>query len=305
MADEAATRSASILSFDVGGSHITAGWCEPASLRLMRMTRARLRGDEPASRIMDLVYELGRDTASGALDKAGAAVLAFPGPFDYCAGISQMRHKLQSLYGVDLREGLAQRFHWPAGRFLFLNDAGAFLLGEVAAGAAQGAARAVGIALGTGIGSAFARNGRWVKDGEGVPPGGEIWNLPYGEGIVEDLLSTRAIREDYARRTGKDKDVAAIAADAAADADARQVFESFGVNLGQVLRAILAPFGPDVIVVGGGIARSAGLFLPIAQRQLEGMKVRLVTASLGDEAPLVGATAFWHSSQADQEIIIA
>ena len=271
----------------------------------MRMTRARLRGDEPASRMMDLVYELARDTASGELDKAGGAVLAFPGPFDYCAGISQMRHKLQSLYGVDLRQGLAQRFNWSPRRFRFLNDAGAFLLGEVAAGAAEGAVRAVGIALGTGIGSAFALNGRWVKDGDGVPHGGEIWNLPYGAGMVEDLLSTRAIRQDYAQRTGKDKEVAAMAADAAADADARQVFESFGVHLGQALQAILAPFAPDVIVVGGGIARSAGLFLPIAQKQLNGMKARLVTASLGDEAPLVGATAFWQSSQADQEIIIA
>ena len=51
----------------------------------------------------------------------------------------------------------------------------------------------------------------------------------------------------------------------------------------------------DVVVIGGGIARSANLFLPDAVRALDGLKVELRVTKLGDNAPLVGAGAAWFS----------
>jgi glucokinase len=177
--------------------------------------------------------------------------------------------------------------------FFFLNDAAAFLLGEVHCGAARGARKAIGVVLGTGIGSAFARDGQWVTLGDGIPPGGEIWNLPYRNGVVEDLLSTRAIKAGYAALTGKDEEVISIASRSASDPEARAVFKTFGLNLGQVFRDVLAPFGPDVVVLGGGISGSARLFLPFAQNQINGLGFKLITSSLLDKAPLVGAASFW------------
>jgi len=250
---------------------------------------------------VDLIYGLARQAAAD-LSSVTAAVLAVPGPFDLAAGVSYMRHKLKSIYGIDLRGALAARFGWKSEQFYFLNDAAAFLLGELEGGAARGAGKAVGIALGTGIGSAFAQDGRWVTAGPGVPAGGEIWNLPYGDGIVEDLLSTRAIKEHYARRAGTQKDVVSIAECADVDPDSRFVFERFGSDLGQAMRDILSPFAPEVIVIGGRIAQSSRLFLPSAQKQLSGFEVKLVTSTLLDEAPLVGAVAFWRN---DSDIQLA
>lgn len=281
-----------VLAFDVGGSHLTAGLCDVNSLQVSSMDRTPLGEDPTFEEFVDLVFQLGNKVAGNLRNVAGAS-MAFPGPFDFEAGISHMRHKLKSLYGLDLRGELACRFGWASDQFCFLNDAVAFLLGEVGAGAAYGAERAVGIVLGTGIGSAFSCNGRQVTSGGNVPPGGEIWNLPYGKGTVEDLLSTRALRGAYALRTGRDLDVVTIASVADSDADARQVFETFGLDLGQVLRELLVPFAPQVVVIGGGISRSARLFLPFAQEQLNGFGLQLVTSRLLDEAPLVGAAAFW------------
>jgi glucokinase len=283
---------ASVLAFDVGGSHIAGALCKLNDLRVLRLASAPLPSDASSEEFVNLVHQLGTSAAKD-LSRVAGAVLAVPGPFDCAAGVSHMRHKLKSLYRIDLRAALAQRFGWSPNQICFLNDAGAFLLGEVEAGAARGAKRAVGIALGTGIGSAFAHNGIWITEGEGIPPGGEIWNLPYGEGIVEDLVSTGAIRKDYVARTGRDLDVVTIASLADVDADARIVFQNFGCNLGKVFRDILTPFAPDVVVIGGGISRSAGLFLPYAQNQLNGFAFKLVTSTLLDEAPLVGAAAFW------------
>ncbi len=294
---ELSAPSASILVFDVGGSHVSAGLCNINNLQVVHVASAALLEDSTAGDFVNLLHGLACKVAGTPQSVTGAS-LAFPGPFDFAAGISHIRHKLKSLYGVDLRKALASRFGWEPGQIRFLNDAGASLLGEVGAGAARGARRAVGIGLGTGIGSAFALDGHWVTSGEGVPPGGEIWDFPYGAGTVEDLISTRAIKSDYAAHTGRDEDVAAIAAAAATDPAARQVFETFGTHLGQVFRDILAPFSPDVIVIGGGISRSAELFLPSAQTQLNGFHFKLVTSSLLDKAALAGAAVYWRDAYA-------
>jgi len=285
----------SVLVYDIGGSHVSASLCTTDRLALSEVQRATLADDVSPEAFVDLLTELGRKAVNGGPVPAGASV-AIPGPFEFDVGISRMHHKLPKLFGYDLRTALAKRLGCDPAAVRFLGDAASFLVGELAAGAAAGAARAVGITLGTGIGSAFARDGRWVTSGEAVPPGGEIWNLPYADGTVEDLLSTRALRKDYETRTGRNPEVAEIAAAAASDPDARAVFETFGEHLGQVFRVILGPFAPDVIVIGGGISRSSRLFFPAAERQLAGLPgFRLVPSSLLEHATLLGAAAHWRS----------
>jgi glucokinase len=277
---------------DVGGSHISAALCGLDDLRVIQLSSAPLTGISSFEGFVDLIYLLGREVA-GTPRGLGGASFAVPGPFDCAAGISLMEHKLQWLYGRDLRGALAARFGWAPGQLRFLNDAAAFLLGELNAGSARGAKRAVGLTLGTGIGSAFACDGHPVTEGAGVPPGGEIWNFPYREATVEDLISTRALKAEYAALGGKDIDVKAIAGAAGSDPHARQVFETLGRNLGHVIRDVIAPFHPERVVVGGGIARSSELFMPIAQRLVEDLGIRLVPSTLFDQAQLIGAAAYW------------
>lgn len=285
----------SVLVYDIGGSHVSASLCAADRLVLAEVQRAPLSDDVTPEAFVELLVSLGRKAADGGPAPAGAS-LAIPGPFDFDAGISRMHHKLPKLFGYDLRTALATGLGCEPAAVRFLGDAASFLVGELAAGAAAGAARAVGITLGTGIGSAFARDGRWVTSGEAVPPGGEIWNLPYAGATVEDLLSTRALRKDYETRTGRNPEVAAIAAAASTDPDARAVFATFGEHLGQVFRAVLGPFAPDVVVIGGGISRSSHLFIPAAQRQLAGLPgFRLVPSSLLEHATLLGAAAHWRN----------
>ncbi|HEY2861773.1 MAG TPA: ROK family protein [Terracidiphilus sp.] len=289
-----------VLSFDVGGSHVTAGLCNLTDLNAVRTAAAPLASVETFDGFADLLFGLGTEAAAAETRIEGAS-LAVPFPFDTEAGVSLMQHKLTYLYGKSLRNALAQRFAWAPDRLCFLNDAGAYLLGEVGAGAVKGAHRAVGITLGTGVGCAFAIDGAQVTEGDGVPPGGEIWNFPYAGATVEDLISTRAIKSEYLARTGRDLEVSAIAASAAHDADARDVFLQFGLHLGQVLRDVVAPFHPDMAVIGGGISRSAQLFLPTTEKQIEGLGFRVVQSALQDLAPLVGAAHFWRKG----EVVIA
>lgn len=287
-----------VISFDVGGSHVSAGLCQLSDLQLVRKATASISGIASFEAFVDLLYRLGREAADSERNIAGAS-LAVPGPFDHAAGVSRMEHKLTYLYGEDLRGALARKFGWQPERLRFLNDACSYLLGEFGAGSVKGAARTAGLTLGTGIGSAFAVHGRCVTDGEGVPPDGEIWNFPYAEGTVEDLISTRAIKADYLSSTGTDKDVSQIAASAKNDPHAAAVFHKFGHHLGEVLRDVIAPFRPDMVVIGGGISRSAKLFLPAAEREINGLGFCVVTSTLLDSAPLVGAAQFWREEAAE------
>ncbi len=280
-----------VVTFDVGGSHIGAGLCRLDNLALLRTVSGSLSAVNSFASFADLIHKLGIE-AAGEAHLIGAS-LAVPGPFDLEAGISQMQHKLEYLYGKDLRGALAQRFSFAPEQVRFLNDAAAYVLGEVGGGSLRGTTRSTGLTLGTGVGCAFVVNGRHVTSGAGVPPGGEIWNFPYAGATVEDLISTRAIKAAYTQQTGSEKEVAAIAEAAATGATARGVFENFGNDLGSVLHDVIAPFHPERVMIGGGIARSSHLFLPAAERKIAGLNFTIVTATLGDRAPLVGAAQFW------------
>jgi glucokinase len=284
-----------VLTFDVGGSHVSAAVCHGSDYRLGPVVSAHYGSVETSDGFVDLLCRLGAEAAVGCAERSGAA-LAVPGPFNFQAGVSLMRHKLPYLYGIDLRHALAARLGCLPEQVLFLNDAAAYLLGEIGAGAARGFRRVVGFTLGTGIGSAFAVDGALVTSGPGVPPGGEIWNQPYENGIVEDRISGRAIVSSYESRTGKTCTVAELAAAAPHDAAATDAFAEFGWHLGQVLHTLLAGFHADVVVLGGGIARSPGLFLPATRSQLQDAPVELRVSELMDRAPLVGCGVAWFES---------
>lgn len=276
-----------VLVYDVGGSHVAAAACVGDDFRLGPVVNAAHPAEAACDAFIGMLYKLGVEATNG-FSHATGAVLAVPGPFDFEAGVSLMRHKLPYLYGIDLRLAIAERFGWKPLQVRFLNDADAYLLGEVGAGAARGFSRAIGLTLGTGIGSAFAVQGRLVSDGAGVPNGGEIWNLPYAGKTVEDFISTRAVIGNYQRRTGKSREVADLAAAASSDPAAAEAFVEMGQHLGRVIDSLLQAFAPEVVVLGGGISRSAHLFLPAARGEIRNAALKLRVSELGDRAALVG-----------------
>ena len=199
-----------ILVFDVGGSHISGGVFHPDSIRVDRTHTLPVRETGSVDQFLLAFESLGKIMLPSHDAHAGVAV-AIPNPFDYQGGISYMQHKYQQLYGKNLRDGRAERLECTPARVHFLNDAAAFLMGEIYQGAAIGVSRAVGITLGTGVGSAFAVDGKIVVAGRGVPAGNEIWNLPYRDGSVEDFISTRSIQRRYEQLTGMQVEVREIA----------------------------------------------------------------------------------------------
>jgi glucokinase len=281
-----------ILVFDVGGSHIASALFAPSMLELGPLSQSTAPVDGDPEMVFEKFQSLAERTLEASPCVSGIA-LAVPNPFDYDRGVSYMQHKYKRLYGCDFRSELAKRVLCDPTRIHFLNDAAAFLIGELYRGAARGADRAVGITLGTGVGSAFAVGGEIVVEAAGVPRGGEIWNLPYGDGIVEDAVSTRAIQRRYEQLTGTRAEVRDIANPGKADPAAPATFDDFGTELGKVLRHTCLAFAPERIIIGGGIARAAPLFQRALQKELAAPLIRLSVSELWERAPLLGAGVSW------------
>ena len=90
-----------------------------------------------------------------------------------------------------------------------------------------------------------------------------------------------------------------LAAAVCEDPAAAQSFAEFGQHLGEVIRSLLAGFHAAVIVLGGGISRSASLFLPTVRARLGDSSIQLRVSQLQNRAALVGWVVAAFRPQAD------
>jgi glucokinase len=285
-----------VLVFDVGGSHIGAGVFGPCGLALGPSQSVPVSASASLSEFLEAIASVAERMLPEHLPPSGVSV-AIPNPFDYSLGVSYMRHKYQSLYGIDLRSEMSQLLGCAPGKINFLNDAAAFLTGEIQEGGGKNLRRVVGVTLGTGVGSAFAIDGEILTEGPGVPPGGEIWNVSYKNSTVEEFVSAAAIQRFHQQNTGTWTEVLDIARAGTTNPDTRLAFERFGKELGQVLLTTCRVFAPERIILGGGIARAAALFLPSAVTALAGLPTQLAVSQLGERAALIGAAVHWMHRQ--------
>jgi glucokinase len=282
------------VALDLGGTHVSAATVDLGSAAVVHTSRARAVLSPGAGR-GELLARI-RNTADAArLDGVEAAGVAVPGPFDYARGICLLEHKLESLYGVDLRTELAGTLRLPPEAVRFVNDAEAFVLGEWWAGAARGHDRALGITIGTGLGSAFLDCGQIVRRGAGVPTEGELYRVPFHDAPVEAKISRGAILSRY----GDDSvDVAEIAERArGGDPGASEAFDALARDLAEFLRPWLSTFAPTCLVIGGSIARSWDLLWD-GLEPLEADVDVLTRAEHIDDAPLLGAARLVLSERA-------
>lgn len=281
-----------VLAFDMGGSHVAAMARQIGNV--FTGNRVSLPLDETGSEdyLFDRIEEVSRMAFAAVSPRAVLKGIAFavPGSFDYANGISLLQHKLSSWYGVNVRKQLALRFGIDEMNILFLNDADAFLLGELEQASAS---RAIGITLGTGIGAAFAINDRTVPAMKVLPNNCDLYALPWKGGIVEDFVSTRGIMKLHLDRGGRYCSVKEIAAQFSVDSIATDTMLAFGHELGSVIASYLLPFAPDIIILGGSIARSPETFMPAAISELHGHTNLLRISTHFEKAALLGSVAGW------------
>jgi len=262
-----------------------------------------------------------RDAAPFTVARAIIAVgLSAPGPLDPSTGMLVQPPNLGPAFrDVPFGGPIGEALGLPA----FLDrDTNVALLGELHFGAAQGARDVLYVTVSTGIGGAILAHGELltgpdgvagelghvVVDFDGPPCGcggrGHLETYSSGVGIVRAArvaieagvapglaaLERRLLPASLSARDVAEAEDAGDEAASAVMATARTAFAAAMVGLVNV-------FTPELIVVGGSIARGQGeRWLRPARDEVRRVafripaaRVRIVPAALGDDVGLVGA----------------
>ncbi|MCA9835851.1 MAG: ROK family protein [Trueperaceae bacterium] len=282
------------ISLDIGGSHGTAALVDLEQKQIIEQSiqRQTYNHEDSAENLLAIWATIALQSLPQTPVTIRHIGLAMPAPFDYESGISLLEHKLKALFQVNVREALAKSWHGTrleSVPIYFGNDADLFALGEWWAGSAQGSKRMIGITLGTGLGAGFVEAGKVLRHDKRIPPDGEIWNLPFQDGIAEDFVSATALVKTYHVKTGKSlsgKQLAQLARQGNQEAQAS--FSEMGEYFAQVLEPLVYRFQPDTLVLGGNLARAFDLFGSPLER-FTGLKCQI--SQHFEQAALFGAAA--------------
>lgn len=281
-----------VLGIDIGGSHITASLVDLETGTLIKnsIKRRAVNSNGSKEEILTAWCEVIKQAFGEVLTIEKRIGIAMPGPFDYENGVSLIKDqdKFKSLYLLDVKHELAQRLNIDSSAIKFVNDAAAFMQGEVFCGAAKGYSRALGLTLGTGLGSAVVINGESAD--------AELWNSKFLNGIAEDYFSTRWFVNKYKSLTGISLEGVKELADVVkTDLYAMQVFNEFGRGLGHFLADIIKATKSEVVILGGNISQAFHLFAPHLRENLKALHLdtEIKITELNEHAALIGAASSW------------
>lgn len=296
---------AGVLALDIGGTKIAAGLADADGF--LTYTAARpTRGDQGAEVVWAVVAELIEEVLAQAGGRVDAVGIGAAGPVDVNAGtVSPIN--IPGWHGFALRDRMAAAV--PGVPVRLGGDGVCMALGEYRHGAGRGTRSMLGMVVSTGVGGGLVLDGVPLHGRTGnaghvghvvVDAEGELCRCG-GRGCVETIASGPAMVR-WALANGwmplaPDVDTKALGAAAeAGDPVALRAFRRGTDALAVMIASVAAVCDLELVVIGGGVARSGELLfgplrVALAQRArldfLAGLRV--VPAELGGEAGLVGA----------------
>jgi glucokinase len=308
-----------VVGIDLGGTKILAGVLGADNAVLGRAKRSS-PAQEGAAAILRAIVECVDEALAAARlrrDEIAAVGVGSPGPLDVATGVILFSANM-NVRNFALGPELAGALGRPV---LVQNDVRAGGYGEFRLGAGHGRRDLIAAFVGTGIGGCLVHDGKVVEGSTGnagelghmiVKAGGPKCGCG-ARGCMEALASKTAIArrinkairkgvstvllDKLARRSGRLKSgdlAAAVAAgDHVAVKEVRRAAHFLGLGLGSLVNV----FGPEVVIIGGGVAEALGepyieLVRAAARSQIltdpDGT-IRIVPAALGDDAGILGA----------------
>jgi len=284
------------IGIDLGGTNIKAVAVSAAG-EVLAQSEAETGGDERSAwaglvRGQIAALEGGFGSPAAGVGLASPGMVAADG-----RSMASVSGHLETLQGFDWVDYLRIERG-----FALLNDAHAALLGEVWQGAAAGARDALLLTLGTGVGGAILTGGRLLTGhlGRGGHLGHTCLDVD-GEpdslgvpGTLEEAIGNRTLAK---RSRGLfDLTERLVAAHLAGDANASRVWLRSVYQLACGVTSLINVLDPEVVIIGGGVARAgAALFDPLNEylNLMEwrpgGRRVLIRPAALGRVAGALGA----------------
>lgn len=242
------------IGIDLGGTNMRVGLTDGSTLVNSVIEPCPSKEAEEV-----VINQLKRQIAQLMSEEVTSIGVGVPSVVDCQQGIVYNVANIPSWKEVHLKEILEKEFNVPVA---VNNDANCFALGVWKYGEGKGTKDMVGLTMGTGIGSGIIIDGKLYN---GVNTGaGEIGSLPFKDADYEFYCSSRFFSDlhgDTGANFGKRAQ--------AGDAEAVAVWNEFGENVGELIKAVLFTYAPEAIIIGGGIASAFSLFEAPMRASLE------------------------------------
>jgi len=299
-----------VVGIDLGGSHLHFALADFRG-KTLQDSNIKIRPEDGPRKLIGEIVEGARALAAQAGGRLRAIAIGVPSPVDAERGVVAFAYNLPGWKNIHLGRELEEKLRVP----VFLeNDCNMAAIGEHWRGVAKDVDNFVMIAIGTGTGSGVFVDGKLYRGRTGSA--GEVyhmnidwprWGEDFGDsGHFESYVSGIGIAAEG--RKALAPPAGSAASDLAAERDAYFVFEAFrqgDPNARSVLEKIFAMLGvgisniisildPDLIVLGGGIAKGAPEFMlstvgKVVQHLYKENAPPIKLSSLEDKAQTFGA----------------
>ena len=226
-------------------------------------------------------------------DEVAGIGIGAPSLVDVTNGIVFKVHSIPSWREVHLGSIIEGKF----GVKTYLNnDANCFAIGEKYFGTAQKYKNIVGLIIGSGFGAGIIFNGHLVS-GHNCGAG-EFGSIPYRDHDYEHYCSAGYFDEKY----GIQADVLMDRAKSG-DKIALAIFEQFGFDLGNAIKAIMYAVDPELIVIGGTLSRAFTHFEKAMRKNIRSFIYEHACVNLKVEASkhpniaVLGAAALYYDAK--------
>lgn len=293
-----APKKKAAIGFDLGGSHFAVAGVDENLELVGAIERIPIDPQDPTEKILTAIAE-GITLKAVELEQEGFDVVGCgggaPGPANFDTGTIGQTPNIPGLRDccltdeIENRTGLTARIN---------NDANLIVLGETLAGAGKGHVVVYGQTIGTGYGHGLVIDGK-IFTGAGFMAM-ELARVPVAVNCpttIEDVVSSRGISEEYFRQTGMELTPKEIQNLAQNDEQALYAYKKLGQYIGFTLAWIQGTVSPDIMLVGGNIAKAWPLFQDTMMETLNQhswKKDPLVTPMvLGEKAGIIGGASLF------------
>ena len=295
-----------IVGIDLGGTKAAAAAVELDSTPYPQTVETIPTGnDQPPEQLLAQLADLAKQVAQGR--EIAAVGLGAPGLLDLEQGTCVFSGNL-GWREVPVARELSCLLSAP----VFMdNDVRVAALGELKQGAARGQSDFIYLTVGTGIGSGIFIQGRLLRGPRYAA--GEVGHMvlkPDGpactcgsRGCLEALASATAMAREAKTAAEKspgclppDLDARAIAALAASNLAAKQIWDEAMGWLGIGVANLVNIFNPALVVIGGGVSLAGDMLLTPVREKVQQLAmpvqrkhVTITLSALGDKAGVAGA----------------
>jgi glucokinase len=297
-----------VLGIDIGGTKIAGGLVDADNGTVLLQSRTPTNALEGGAAVLERAVALGRQLLVAGAEQGipfpTATGVGAGGQIDAETGIVLAASDLLPGWaGTRIAEAFSDALGIPC---VADNDVNALAAGECRFGAGRDSDNLVFLALGTGVGGGIISNGRLHRSHVGVS--GELGHLILvpdglpctcgGKGCLEQYVSGPALLRQYHAIGGPRLPDGLSLADMARrdpESHAARAIRLCGDLLGLGLASLVNIFGPERVIIGGGLASLGNLLLEPARRVVAARALTMVrqtpivTAQLGQDASIVGA----------------